>query len=55
MSTNPKFFEEVGKETMMGRMGYPEELDGAAIYLLSQASSYTTAEDILIDGGEAHW
>lgn len=32
------------------RMGTPEELAGAVIYLLSDASSYTSGSDILIDG-----
>lgn len=33
------------------RMGMPEELAGAVIYLLSEASSYTSGCDIVIDGG----
>lgn len=32
------------------RMGTPEELAGAVIYLLSDASSYTSGSDLLIDG-----
>lgn len=32
------------------RMGKPEELAGAVIYLLSDASTYTSGCDILIDG-----
>jgi NAD(P)-dependent dehydrogenase (short-subunit alcohol dehydrogenase family) len=33
------------------RLGTPEELAGAVIYLASGASSYTTGSDIIIDGG----
>ncbi len=33
-----------------GRMGTPEELAGAVIYLLSDASTYTSGLDMLIDG-----
>jgi len=33
------------------RLGTPEELAGAVIYLASGASAYTTGSDIVIDGG----
>ena len=33
------------------RLGTPEELAGAVIYLASDASTYTTGSDIIIDGG----
>lgn len=32
------------------RMGCPEELQGAALYLASDASSFTTGSDIVVDG-----
>jgi sorbose reductase len=35
----------------MGRNGLAKELKGAYVYLVSDASSYTTGTDILIDGG----
>lgn len=35
----------------LGRIGQADEVSPAAIYLLSDASSYTTGADILISGG----
>jgi sorbose reductase len=35
----------------LGRLGQPEELTGLYLYLASEASSYMTGSDIVIDGG----
>jgi NAD(P)-dependent dehydrogenase (short-subunit alcohol dehydrogenase family) len=35
----------------MGRIGDPDEIAGAAVYFASDASSYTTGTEIVIDGG----
>ncbi|ODQ81176.1 hypothetical protein BABINDRAFT_160569 [Babjeviella inositovora NRRL Y-12698] len=35
----------------MGRRGLPQELVGAYLYLASDASTYTTGTDIIVDGG----
>lgn len=37
--------------TPVGRVGRPKELKGIYAYLASEASSYTTGSDIIIDGG----
>jgi NAD(P)-dependent dehydrogenase (short-subunit alcohol dehydrogenase family) len=41
----------MGKFTPMGRVGEPDEIVGAALYLASEASSYTTGTEIVVDGG----
>jgi 2-deoxy-D-gluconate 3-dehydrogenase len=35
----------------MGRLGLPDELGGATVFLLSNASSYVTGQQIIVDGG----
>lgn len=37
---------------VMGRMGDPEELCGAVVLLASQAGSYITGTDLVVDGGQ---
>ena len=39
----------------LGRLGKPEELQGMAVYLASDTSSFSTGDDYLIDGAFTAW
>ncbi len=41
--------------TPMRRLGTPEDLQGAALFLASAASAYVTGHDLVIDGGYTLW
>ena len=43
--------EQIVAHTPMGRFGEPAEVGGAAVYLASQASGFTTGLALVIDGG----
>ena len=48
---NADLLPEIVRTIVLGRVGRPDEIVGAAVYLLSDASSYTTGSLITIDGG----
>lgn len=41
----------VAKRTLLGRLGKAEEAAGAILYLCSDAASYVTATELVVDGG----
>ncbi|KAH1555327.1 hypothetical protein KXV92_002977 [Aspergillus fumigatus] len=42
-------------ENMLGRLACPEEFRGAALFALSDASSFMTGSTMIIDGGHTAW
>ena len=48
---NPEISKTMMSTTPMARLGKPEEIVGAIIYLASDASSYVTGHVLVIDGG----
>ncbi len=49
------FIERLSAKTMMKRTGKAEELCGALLLLASDASSYMTGANIVVDGGMTQW
>lgn len=47
--------EDWESATMMGRIAETQEFKGAALYLLSNASSYVTGSNLIVDGGHSAW
>ena len=43
------------ERTPMGRLGEVTDLQGAVVYLASEASDFMTGHDIVIDGGYCTW
>ena len=50
-STMDEVRQAMGPKHLLNRLGLPEEIAGAAVYLASNASAFMTGSDLLIDGG----
>jgi NAD(P)-dependent dehydrogenase (short-subunit alcohol dehydrogenase family) len=48
---NPQTLKAVTATTPLGRIGEPDEIAGAAVFLASKASSFITGQIIVVDGG----
>jgi NAD(P)-dependent dehydrogenase (short-subunit alcohol dehydrogenase family) len=58
MNTRPEVAQQVEQfeaDTPLGRMASVDELVGPAVFLLSDAASFCTGVDLLVDGGFTCW
>ena len=58
MNTRAEVAEQVKRfeaDTPLGRMAAPEEMVGPAVFLLSEAASFCTGVDLIVDGGFVCW
>ena len=53
LTTDPDVLDRVVSTIPQGRVGRVEELTGIALYLASDAASYTTGAVFFVDGGES--
>ncbi|KAI0457226.1 putative short-chain dehydrogenase [Xylaria acuta] len=51
MGAGPLGINEAYRMAVLGRQGHVKEIKGLYLYLASDASTYTTGSDIIVDGG----
>jgi NAD(P)-dependent dehydrogenase (short-subunit alcohol dehydrogenase family) len=51
----PEFVERLAQKVPLGRVGQAPEIAGAVTFLLSDASSFITGQNLAVDGGWTAW
>lgn len=51
IATNPELAQKYASAVPMGRIGLPEDLVGACVFLASAAAGFITGQTIYVDGG----
>ena len=49
------FLERAAEKIPMGRMARPHDFQGALVYLCSDAASFVTGANLVVDGGKTIW
>jgi NAD(P)-dependent dehydrogenase (short-subunit alcohol dehydrogenase family) len=49
--SDPEKYQELVRKVPLGRLGEPDDLIGAVVFLASEASNYVTGQTIYIEGG----